>query len=67
VHIVSFRWRARPSLETEILLGVGNVGAVRTSITDEMRAIVGVVGGEQTSHPIAASDIRIPSTSSVTI
>jgi len=31
---------------------------VRTLITDEMRAIVGVVMDEATSYPIAASDIR---------
>jgi N-terminal half of MaoC dehydratase len=31
---------------------------VDTLITDEMRGIVGVVLGEETSYPIAASDIR---------
>jgi N-terminal half of MaoC dehydratase len=36
----------------------GNVGRVKTHITDEMRAIVGVVMDEQTSYPISASDIR---------
>lgn len=34
------------------------VDAVKTLITDEMRAIVGVVMEEETSYPIAASDIR---------
>src|ERR1700722_5583835 len=36
----------------------GNVGTVKTYITDEMRAIVGMVWEEETSYPIVASDIR---------